>query len=291
MIILIYMTTSFSKDLSNDELKKRVREFYNAGSPVYLDVYGRHIHDGYYFTGSESRQEAQENLIKLIAEKTGIKNGDKVLDVGCGVGGSSIWLAKNLGAVTTGITISPVQVEIAQKLARENDVNSTFFVMDAEDMRFDSKFNVIWVVAAMTHFHDQEAFIKSASDYLGSKGKFAIFDWMSSEDVADVLNDRYLKPVSEGMLLAGLYSINIYIEWFIKYGYRITYAEDVTRPTIKTWSDALSVLKRPAVLKLAYEMTKQYHGEATKFLTGIGAMKRAMTRGKLKSGIIVAEKL
>ena len=114
---------------------------------------------------------------------------------------------------------------------------------------------------------------------------------MSSEDVVDVLNDRYLKPVSEGMLLASLYSINAHIEWFIKYGYRITYAEDITQPTIKTWTDALSVVRKPAVLKLAYEMTKQYRGKAIQFMKSIGAMKQAMLKGKLKAGIIVAEKL
>ena len=202
-----------------------------------------------------------------------------------------MWLAKHLGAVTTGITISPVQVLIARELARKSNASSTFKLMDAENLQFDEKFDVIWVVAAMTHFREQEKFIKLASQYLNPKGKFVVYDWMSSEEVKDVLNDRYLKAVSEGMLLAGLFSIDRYIEWFIKYGYGITYAEDITARTIKTWTDALSVVKRPAVLKLAYEMTKQYNREALTFLKSIGAMKRAMLKGKLKAGIIVAEKL
>ena len=285
------MTTSFGQGLTNAAVKEKVRKFYDIGSPLYLDVYGQHIHDGYYITGKESKEEAQENLIKLIVQKAGIKKGAKVLDVGCGVGGSSVWLAQNLGAATTGITISPVQVEIAQKLARKAGVSSIFTVMDAENMRFDEKFDVIWVVAAMTHFQQQESFIKSASQYLNSKGKFIVFDWMSNEEVEDVLNDPYLKPVSEGMLLARLYSINQHLEWFIKYGYRLIYAEDITEHTLKTWSDALSVIKRPAVLKLAYGMAKEYRGEALHFLKSVGAMKRAMLKGKLKTGLIVAEKI
>ena len=285
------MNTSFARGLTNTALKGKISKFYDIGSPLYLDIYGQHIHDGYYITGKESKEEAQENLIKLIVDKAGIKSGAKVLDVGCGVGGSSMWLAKHLGAVTTGITISPVQVLIARELARKSNASSTFKLMDAENLQFDEKFDVIWVVAAMTHFREQEKFIKLASQYLNPKGKFVVYDWMSSEEVKDVLNDRYLKAVSEGMLLAGLFSIDRYIEWFIKYGYGITYAEDITARTIKTWTDALSVVKRPAVLKLAYEMTKQYNREALTFLKSIGAMKRAMLKGKLKAGIIVAEKL
>jgi tocopherol O-methyltransferase len=285
------MPTSFSQGLSEAAIKGKVSKFYDVGSPLYLDVYGQHIHDGYYITGRESKEEAQENLIKLIVEKAGIKRGARVLDVGCGMGGSSLWLAKNLGAITTGISISPVQIEIAQKLAAEACLSSAFSVMDAEQMHFEEAFDLIWVVGAMTHFPDQEGFLKSASQYLNSQGRFVVFDWMSSEAVEDVLNDSYLRPVCQGMLLANLCSINALIEWFIRYGYRITYAEDITGRTIQTWNDALLAVKRPAVLKLAYGMAKEYRGEALKFLKSLGAMKRAMLKGRLKSGIIVAEKL
>lgn len=277
--------------MTPSRVKEKISRFYDVGSPLYLDVYGRHIHDGYYITGRESKEEAQENLIKLAAAKAGIKNGAKVLDVGCGVGGNSMWLVKNLEATTIGITISPVQVKIAERLAAESGLSSTFRVMDAEKMHFEETFDVLWVMAALTHFNDQEGFIRSASRFLNTKGKLIIFDWMASEEVKDLLHERYLKPVSEGMLLAGLYSINKYLEWLIKYGYRVIYAEDITCATFQTWTDAITVVRRPAVLKLAYEMTKEYKGEALKFMKCLGAMKRAMLKSKLKSGLIVAEKL
>ncbi len=41
-----------------------------------------------------------------MAEKAGVSSGDRVLDAGCGVGGSVIWLAKNYGCKATGITLS-----------------------------------------------------------------------------------------------------------------------------------------------------------------------------------------
>jgi tocopherol O-methyltransferase len=148
------MTTGFSKELTGDVIRGKIGKFYDLGSPLYLRVYGRHIHDGYYITGKETKQEAQENLIKLLVEKAGIKNGAKILDVGCGVGGSSIWMAEKLGAATMGITISPVQVEIARKLAKEKNVNSKFLLMNAEEMQFDETFDIVWLVAAATHFLD-----------------------------------------------------------------------------------------------------------------------------------------
>ena len=78
-------------------IKESIRRFYDIGSGYYSEIYGKHIHDGYYITGRESRAEAQENLIRYLVEKAGIPRCAGVLDVGCGTGGSSIWLARNLG--------------------------------------------------------------------------------------------------------------------------------------------------------------------------------------------------
>jgi tocopherol O-methyltransferase len=272
-------------------IREKVQRFYDLGSPYYYKIYGEHIHDGYYITGRESKAEAQENLIRFLVERAGIKMGARVLDVGCGVGGSSLWLAEHLGAATVGITISPVQVEIASRLARERRLNSSFLLMDAERMSFSNSYDVIWAVAFMSHLKNQEDFLKSATRFLNKDGKFIIFDWMLSEEIAEPENDGYLKPVSEGMLLASLHSIRTYLRWFVKYGYRIIYSEDITPRTIKTWDDALSVVKQPAVWKLAYKISSEELREALKFFNSLRPMKLAMQKGRLKSGAIIAQKI
>jgi tocopherol O-methyltransferase len=285
------MVTSFGKNLSSESIHEKVSQFYDLGSPLYLEVYGPHIHDGYYITGRENKLAAQENLTRLLAEKAGIKKGTHVLDVGCGVGGSSVWMAENLGATTVGITISPVQLEIARQTAEDRKVNSAFQLMNAEAMHFEEQFDVIWVLAAMTHFRDQPAFIALATKYLKKGGRFVVFDWLLDERVTDPLEDRYVKPVAEGMLLSSLYPLNAYLKWFIEDGYRITYAEDVTDRTIKTWDVALSIIKKPAVLKMASRITREQVAEVLKFFKSIRDMKTAMKKEKIISGIVVAEKL
>ena len=247
------MNTNFSKNLTSAAIRDKIQRFYNIGSPYYYKIYGEHIHDGYYITGKESKEEAQENLVKFLAEKANIQRGANVLDVGCGIGGSSIWLAKKLGAVTTGITISPVQVKIATQLAKKEHVGSSFFLMNAEEIKFNELFDVIWVVGVMTHLVNQEQFIESATGYLNHGGKFVIFDWMPGESVTKAEDDRYIRPVAKGMLLSSLYSLNKYTEWLTKDNYQINYAEDITGHCIKTWDDALTAIRNPAVWKLAGE--------------------------------------
>jgi len=270
---------------------ERIKRFYDIGSPYYLEVFGQHLHDGYYITGKESRGEAQENLIKLLAGKAKIRAGARILDVGCGLGGSSIWLANHLGAKTLGITISPVQIEIARQSAREQKANSKFLLMNAEEMDFPEPFDAIWLVAVLTHFQNQEQFFKLAAKFLEKSGKLIIFDWMIDEGIENVEDDGDIHSVLKGMFLANLYSNNTYLEWLKQDGYRITYLEDITSLTLKTWDEALSLLKEPAIWKFAFKIAEKEGKEVFSFLKSIRAMKRAMQKGKIKSRVIIAEKI
>ena len=280
-----------TNQLTLSSIKSKIQRFYDFGSPLYMKIYGQHIHDGYYITGNESKGEAQENLIKLIVEKAEIKKGSRILDVGCGVGGSSIWLAKNLGAVTTGITISPEQVEIADNLAKGQKVSSSFYLMDAENMNFSETFDVIWAVAVMTHLQNQQSFLKLADNFLVKGGKLIIFDWMLREYSLSMQNEKDVKAVLNGMLLPALYSLDVYREWLTQLGYQIIYAEDTTDYTIKTWDVALSVIKEPQFLQIAGRLTREDIKEIFHFLKSVRAMKQAMNKGKVVSGIVIAKKI
>ncbi len=175
---------------SHDDTARRVSRFYDLGSPYYLDLNGPDIHDGYYVTGKESPAEAREALTRHLAAKAKVVRGTSVLDVGCGVGGSSIWLARNLGALTTGITISAVQVEIARELAREAGVDSAFLLMDATRMHFERSFDLVWAVAMMTHLPDQEQFLESTLRLLSAGGRIVIFDWMLGDAGSETRPNR-----------------------------------------------------------------------------------------------------
>ena len=272
-------------------IEEKVRRFYDRASPYYLEYFGRHIHDGYYITGRESKEQAQENLVRFLVDKAGIEPGSSVLDVGCGVGGSSVWLAENLGAHTVGITVSPVQIEIARQLAREHQVDATFLLMNAETMDFPGQFDIIWVVAALTHFENQEQFFKRAAKYLRPRGKLVIFDWTVNGEVPVPSDDRDIRTVIESMVLAGLYSRETYVQWLEADGLQIVFTQDITGQTLRTWDDAISLLKDPSVWKLAVQVASREGKEVRGFFKGLPVMRRAMRKGKVRSSVIVAERI
>lgn len=270
-----------------NKIKQKIQKFYDVGSPYFFKFWGIHIHDGYYITGKESQHEAQENLVRFLAEKAHIKRRAKILDVGCGIGGSSIYLSKNFDAPVTGVTISHVQVEMAKKFARENNANCRFLVMDAEEMNFTKKFDAIWMVGVLTLLTDQERFLKQSSKFLNKKGKFILLDWMIANDIRAEETKKYIQPIQRGMLITSFYSMNIYLQWLIKYGYRIVYAEDITAHTIKTWNVMLSIIKNPSLWKLAYKEGIEF----VNFFKCIRIMKRSMKDNKIRCCAIIAEKL
>ena len=81
--------------------KELVRDHYDRLSVYYRTFWGDHIHHGYW-EDNESTGRAQMKLVERLATKARIPSGSRVLDVGCGIGGSACWIAKNLGASVLG---------------------------------------------------------------------------------------------------------------------------------------------------------------------------------------------
>ena len=80
---------------------------------------------GFAAMNPSSRRRFQ--LIGHLAEAAGIQPGARILDVGCGFGASGVsFLAGKYGAQATGITISPVHVEMANKAAANAGGNARF---------------------------------------------------------------------------------------------------------------------------------------------------------------------
>jgi cyclopropane fatty-acyl-phospholipid synthase-like methyltransferase len=62
------------------------------------------LHYGYWDKKTLSHTQSLLNKNQKLYDAAGIKPVDKVLDAGCGIGGSSIWMAKNHGNKMKAIT-------------------------------------------------------------------------------------------------------------------------------------------------------------------------------------------
>ncbi|KAI0485058.1 S-adenosyl-L-methionine-dependent methyltransferase [Xylariaceae sp. FL0804] len=111
-----YDVPAFEAHESATSLKGRIKKHYEIASDYYYSLWGQHIHHGYFKSPAETKEQAQVNLIDYLLDISALPAASRVLDVGCGVGGTSRFLARERACRVTGITISGRQVEIAQRL-------------------------------------------------------------------------------------------------------------------------------------------------------------------------------
>jgi tocopherol O-methyltransferase len=97
------------------QLKNGIAGFYDESSPIWLDVWGEHMHHGYYpYPGYDDKKAQVAMIDRSVAWAYGKDFFDaapnSMVDVGCGVGGSSRHLSRKFGCSATGISLSPLQV-------------------------------------------------------------------------------------------------------------------------------------------------------------------------------------
>lgn len=130
-------------------LQQQIQQFYDASSSLWEQIWGEHMHHGYYGADGKikkDRRQAQIDLIEELLQWSGVKQADNILDVGCGIGGSSLYLAQKFDAKVTGITLSPVQASRAAERATEANLadEASFQVADAQNMTFTGNFCIFW---------------------------------------------------------------------------------------------------------------------------------------------------
>jgi len=118
--------------------KKAVSEVYDRGNDFYAWFLGPPMlyTSGVFENESDSLQTAQENKMTIACNKIHLKEGEKLLDIGCGWGSFSCFAAKNYGAKVTGVTISKEGAAFSRNQAEEKEVvsNVNFLVNDYREI-------------------------------------------------------------------------------------------------------------------------------------------------------------
>jgi tocopherol O-methyltransferase len=266
---------------SND--KHRIIQHYDVVSPYYLSLWGEHLHHGYWIRGDESKEKAQLQLIEHLAQLARVKPGSDILDIGCGFGAGSLYLAKNYNAAVTGITISPVQVEMATRAAARERLNTRFLLMDAEAMRFQKQFDLLWSVESISHYQRREEFFASAARLLKPGGLFAITDWFKKENLTRAETRKFIAPIEKGMLVE-LQVMDDYERFLASNALEIVHRDVLNKHCAKTWDLCLDIISNKAFWTLAAK-----HGAAfVAYLKAFQAMRSGFASGNFVYGLFVA---
>jgi len=263
--------------------KHRIIEHYDLISPYYRSLWGEHLHHGYWIRGDESKEKAQLQLIEHLAQRTSVKPGSDILDIGCGFGATSLYLAKHFNAAVTGITISSVQLEMAIQAAATQHLDVKFFLMDAEAMNFQKQFDVLWSVESISHYQDLQGFFASAAKLLKPGGSFAITDWFKKENLTRAETRKFIEPIDKGMMVE-LKVMNDYEHFLTSNGLQIMHREILNKNCAKTWDLSLDIISDKAFWALAVKLGTRF----VSYLKAFQVMRAGFASGNFAYGLLVA---
>jgi len=265
--------------------KRKIVEHYDFVSPYYRSLWGEHIHHGYWIRGDESKEAAQVQLAEHLANLAKLSIGAEVLDIGCGFGGSSLFLARKYNARATGITISPVQVEMARKAAAEARLDARFLLMDAEALAFEQQFDMLWSVESISHYQDHRKFFMNAARFLKPGGSFALTDWFKRPGLSPAQTRKFIRPIEEGMFIE-LESMDDYESYLVDSGLEIVHRQDLTRQCAKTWDLGLDMIRDRSFWSLAAKQGRHF----VTYLKAFRAIQAGCRSGNFVYGLFVARK-
>jgi cyclopropane fatty-acyl-phospholipid synthase-like methyltransferase len=169
--------------MMKEEYHKNIVDYYTATENAYKDSWDLDnslaIHYGYRDEKVKSFPQSLLRMNEVMAETARITSKDRVLDAGCGIGGSSIFLASKLNCRVTGITLSERQARQATSHAKQKGVHELvdFKVMDYCQTSFAGEsFDIVWGCESICYADNKEQFIKEAFRLLKPGGRLIIAD-------------------------------------------------------------------------------------------------------------------
>ncbi|KAI4113694.1 MAG: hypothetical protein LQ345_005381 [Seirophora villosa] len=303
-----YPTPSPESVTSFAALKDRIRHHYELASDYYYSLWGEHLHHGYFLDPADTKERAQTRLIELLLERARLEKGLDVLDIGCGMGGTSRFLAKHHACNVTGLTISGKQVEMAVRLSADEagvDVadktagdaiklgpgSARFIELDAEelDQHFPENgiFNCVWIFEALSHLPDKKLFFRNATRLLTTHGKLVIADWFKADDLTLAQMEANIKPIEDGMLLPPLCTQSEYTRLAEEAGLQVfSESLDISQDVAKTWDISWSLIQSPALWAFAFSQGR----DGIAFLQAFRAMRRGYANGTFRYAVMVFQK-
>lgn len=194
----------------------------------------RSLHYGLWWDDTRSLAEAVVNGDRFVADKLGVEAADHVLDMGCGVGGTSVFLARTFGCRVTGITISRVQLEEAVAHAQASGVGDRvkFELMDYTAMRFpDATFTKAFTQETANHAIDKRALVREAHRVLTPGGRYASLDAFQKRDARPGEEEGRLRQVLAGWPGGELVSLEHFVSLAREVGLEIIESGDLTHRT------------------------------------------------------------
>lgn len=231
-----------------------VARHYDQLDRFYREVWGEHVHHGYWRTGRETPEEAARALVDLVIDRARLRPGMSVLDVGCGYGATSRILASEKEVLVTGLTLSPAQQRHAESTTALA-CNPVFLVEDwLRNQRASASHDVVIGIECTEHMADKAHAYAEMARVLKPGGRMVVVAWAAADHRTPWQDRHLMEPICREAKFTALATAPEHQAWIAAAGLTLEETLDLSPSVSRTWPVLagrfmVQVLRRPSLLR------------------------------------------
>jgi sterol 24-C-methyltransferase len=205
--------------------------YYNLATDLYEYGWGASFHFCRFAYG-EPFMQAIARHEHYLAHTMGLRDGMKVLDVGCGVGGPAREITKFTGANITGLNNNDYQIERATRYAAKEGLSDklNFVKGDFMQMSFpDNSFDAVYAIEATVHAPSLEGIYSEIFRVLKPGGVFGVYEWLMTDKFNndDPKHREIRLGIEQGNGISNMEKIEVALAAIKAAGFRLEVSEDL----------------------------------------------------------------